>query len=408
MKYILAILLVLFASYADIFLFRIGIIPVQPSSFLIPLFIVIGFLKYSVLDFGDLVKSHSFKILASILFFAMVYAAVSPAPMDLIVKKISLDAIAVLLYMFAVQFFRTEDKWLVFLVMFGAFVTLAGSVWYDFFIGLPKYSVKLGEAVRKGGFGENPNQASSGIKFLALGVLVFLSKFKTKKILFIGVMVVSVFLTMSRSGIVSVILILIFGTANSWNVNFKITTPVLFKSVFKMIILFVSLYLGLVLFAGVIRENVPAFTRGAAGERLDLLLGKNTDNIIAEDSGSGGGRADLLFMYIDKFIENPLGYGTAYTSDQRLVPLNTHNYYLFLAVNYGFLALILYLIYFWVGLKLSFKRDQFYYLIFLALLFFEGFVSHYIYYTRALLISLAFFDSLIYKPHIHNVKKIEV
>lgn len=399
MKFILAVLLILFASYADIFLFRVGVIPLQPSSFLIPLFLVICVVKYSILDFGDLFKTHSFKIFASILFFSLFYSAFTPVPMDLIIKKISLDAITILLYIFAVHFFRTEDKWLVFLVMFGAFVTLAGSVWYDYFVGLPKFSKSIEEMVRKGGFGENPNQASSGIKFLALGVLVFLYKFKTKKILFITAMVVSVFLTFSRSGIISVILILIFGTANSWDTKFKINPTSLFKSSFKMIIVFATLYVGLVMFAGIIKSEFPELARGAMGDRIDLLTGQGEGSVVSEDMGSGGGRGDLLFMYIDKFKQNPFGYGTAYTSDQRLVPLNTHNYYLFLAVNYGFLALILYLIYLWVGFRLSIKRDQFYYIIFLALLFFEGFVSHQIYYERAMLITLAFFDSLIYSKN---------
>ena len=399
MKYIIAVLLVLFASYADIFLFRIGIIPVQPSLFLIPFFLILCALNYSIKSYFDLFKSHTFKIFSAILLFSIVYAAFSPAETPIIIEKISLDIITLFFYIFAVQFFREEKKSLVFLVIFFAFLTLAGSVCYDFLIGLPKYNIKLEDAVRKGGFGENPNQAASGIKFLALGVLVFLHRFKAKKILFISVMVISVFLTFSRSGIISVILILVFGTANNWNINFKISIPILFKSLFRMAFLFTGMYLGLVLFAGVIKDNFPAFTRGSAGERLDLLLGKGKGSVIAEDTGSGGGRGDLLLRYVDRFVENPLGYGTGYTNMRKYNGLNTHNYYLFLAVNYGFIAFILYLVYIWYGYKLAFRKDQFYYLIFLTLIVFEGFISHSIYYERALLISLAFFDSLLYKQN---------
>lgn len=407
MKYLIAFLLIIFASYADIFLFRVEIIPVQPSSFLIPFFLVLCGLKYSIQSYFDIFKSHSFKLFFTILIFSIVYAAFSPAETTVIKTDISLSIITLLFYVFSVQFFRTEERWLVFLVMFLAFLTLAGSVWYDFIFGLPKYNIKLAEAVRKGGFSENPNQAASGIKFLALGVLVFLHKFKTKKNLFIAALVISVFLTFSRSGIVSVILILIFGTANSWNTKFTITMPVLFKSLFKMAFLFTGLYLGLILFAGIIKDNFPAFTMGSAGDRIDLLLGKRKGSVIKEDIGSGG-RGDLLFMYIDKFVKNPLGHGTGYTSDQRLFPLNTHNYYLFLAVNYGFLALIVYIVYLWAGFKLALKQDEFYYIIFLALLFFEGLISHSIYFERALLISLAFFDSLIYKKKIQQIKSYEL
>ncbi len=402
MKYVIAIFLILFASYADIFLFRIGVVSLQPSEFLIPLFFIFCLLKYSIKSYFDLFKSHSFKLLFALLLFSIVYSAFSSAETQSIITKISLDTITLLFYMFSVQFFRTEKKEIVFLVILLAFLTLAGSVFYDFFIGLPKHNTKLIEAVRKGGFGENPNQAASGIKFLALAVLVFLCKYKIIRTIFIGIMVISVFLTFSRSGTVSVLLILVIGTANNWNTKFTITISVLFKSLFRMAFLFTGLYLGLVLFAGIIKDNFPAFTRGTAGERMDLLLGKSKRSVISEDIGSGGGRGDLLFKFSDMFAEKPLGYGTGFTSDSRFNSLNTHNYYLALAVNFGFLALVMYLLYIWYGYKLSLRTDQFYYFIFLTLIVFEGFISHSIYYERSLLISLAFFDSLIYKREDEN------
>ena len=71
MKYLIAILLILFASYADIFLFRIGVVPFQPSSFFIPLFLGVCIVKYPVLDYIDLFKSHSFIVFTVILFFSI-------------------------------------------------------------------------------------------------------------------------------------------------------------------------------------------------------------------------------------------------------------------------------------------------------------------------------------------------
>lgn len=334
--------------------------------------------------------------------FSVLYAIFSPASQSIIITNITLDIIALLIYLFSVQFFRSENKWLVCMVILLSFLTLAISVCYDFLIGLPKHNIKLVEAVRKGGFGENPNQAASGIKFLALGSLVFFNKYKLKKTLIIVFMVLAVFLTFSRSGIISVILLLVFGIANNWDKKFKITVPVLFKSVIKMTIVFSIIYLGLVLLADLIKATNPSFTRGSAGARIDLLIGKSDKSIIAEDRGTGGGRGDLLLNYIEDFTNKPFGYGTAYTSDKRYNPLNTHNYYLFLAVNYGILALIVYFIYLWSGFKRAIKRDKFYYIIFLALLLFEGFISHSIIHERALLISLALFDSFIYNTKIHN------
>ena len=400
MKYLIGVLLILFASYADIFLYRIGIAPAEPSLFFIPIFLVICLLRYSILDIWDLLRSHSTRFLAAILFLSSVYACISPASVSVITTRIALDLITFLMYIFTVQFFRSEPKKLVILVLVFAFITISGSVWYDYFVGLPKFKQSLEEMLRKGGFGENPNQAASAIKFLALGILVFLHKFKLKKTLLITAMVITVFLTFSRSGIVSIILILVLGTANNWNPKFNINPSRLFKSFFSMFFLFVSLYIGLVSFAGFLKNEFPELGRGAMGDRIDLLLGNSEKSVIAEDVSSSGGRGNLFLMYLNKSINNPFGHGTGYTEDGKLVDLNTHNYYLFLAVNFGLLALILYLIYFWTGFRISLRQNQFYYLIFLALLFFEGFISHSIFQERALLISLAFFDSLIYnKEH---------
>lgn len=397
MKYLIGIFIILFASFADIFLFRIGIIPYPPAKFLIPLFLIIVVITYPLKDLLDLFKTHSAKFFLFVFLISVVYSVISPATTDVIKTEIVLNLLSLLLYIFIVHFFRTENIKVVFLVLFLSFVVLSGSLFYDFFIGLPKFSLALKEMARKGGFGENPNQASSALKFLGLCVLVLLQQSKSKRTLFISALVVSVFLTFSRSGIVSIILILIFGTANNWSSEFKITTPVLFKSLFKMAFVFAGLYMILILFAGIIRESSPEFSRGAAGERLDLLLGKSKRNAITEDVGSGGGRGDLLIKYFEDFKKNPLGYGTGFSSDERFNYLNTHNYYLFLAINFGFIALVIYLIYLYHGLKLAFRANQFYYLIFYVLLFFEGFVSHHIYVDRSILVSLAFFDSLIYR-----------
>lgn len=398
MKYLLAFLIILFASYADIFLFRIGLAPAEPAMFFIPLFFVIAAVKYSILDFADIFRSHTFKFLATVVFFSIVYTVISPADNETVKTKTTLNIMSLLLYLFAVHFFRTENKKLVLIVLSLAFISIAGSVVYDFLIGLPRTNQKLIDAVRKGGFGENPNQAASAIKFLALGVLVFLSKKKQMRLLIIALMVVSVFLTMSRSGIVSVVLIIIFGTANNWQSKFQITIPNLVKSSFKMVFIFLTLFISLVLLSGVIKENFPAFTRGEAGQRLDLLTGQSKSRSVTQDV-TGGGRGKVAGDYLNKFKKKPFGYGTGYTASRRHNPLNTHNYYLLLAVNYGFIALILYLIYLRFGINISIKHDQFYYLIFIILILFEGLISHSVYHERALLVSLAFFDSLIYSKN---------
>ncbi|WP_411895054.1 O-antigen ligase family protein [Winogradskyella sp. A2] len=398
MKYILGILIILFATYADIFLFRIGIVPLEPALFLIPLFIVVSVIKYPVIDYLSVFKSHSFKLLAFVLFMSMIYSAFSNASSEVIIQKISLNLITLLLYLYIVHFFRTENKQLVVAVaVIGTFV-LGGSILYDFFYGLPKHNIDLAMSVRKGGFGENPNQAASGVKFLALASLVYLTKSKTLKYIVIAFMCLTVFMTFSRSGLVSIILILAFGALNNWNFNFQQEISVLFQRFFKLFLLFAILYVSLIALADVIRENFPEFTRGEAGERLDLLTGKSKSRNMHQGAIEGG-RAELLIDYIDKFVKNPLGYGTGYSSDKRVNGgmLNTHNYYIYLAVNLSFLTLVAFLVYVYYNFKLAFQYNQFYYFLFAVMFFLEGFFTHNLFYERSVLVCVAFFDSCIYK-----------
>ena len=397
MKYILGILIILFASYTDIFLYRVNVIPVTPSSFLIPLFFALFVIKYNIKDILTRFKSHTFKFFFFILVLSVLYSSFAKAPSDVLITIISLDVINIILYVFILHFFCVEDKQTIFIVIFVAFIILAGSVWYDFIFGLPKNNLTLEQMVRKGGFGENPNKAASGIKFLALGVLFFLENVKTKKYLFVALMVISVFVTFSRSGTVSVILILLLGTINNWSSSFQIDLPKLIKNGFRLIILFSILYLTLLVLAGVIKENFPAFTRGAAGERMDLLLGQSEKSAIAEDTGSGGGRGDLFFKYIDTFVSNPLGSGTGFSSDKNFNHLNTHNQYLYFAVNYGIFGLLAFLFFIGYSINFSINMNQFYTFIFFFIFVFEGLIAHDIFSERAILVSLAFFDSLLYR-----------
>ncbi|SFT14205.1 O-antigen ligase like membrane protein [Zhouia amylolytica] len=405
MKYILALLLILFASYSDIFLYRIHINPAPPSQLLIPLFLAVFILTYPLKSFIDIVKSHTFKFLLFLFLLSVVYAAFSEASQEILISKISLNLITLLFYSFSLHFFRTENRQTKLIVLVVSFIVLSVSIWFDFLIGLPEYSTKLAESVRKGGFGENPNQAASGVKFLALSILSLIFMQTTKKYLVVALLVATVFITLSRSGIVSVILILILVNINNWNPRFEITLDKLFKSFFKMIFLFSLLYIALLSLSDVIKTNFPAFTRGAAGERLDMILGKSDKGVIEEDTHARGGRGALFIKYLNEFMEEPLGHGTGYTTDQNFNSLNTHNYYLFLAVNLGIIALGAYLFYILFGFRLSLRYDLFFYFIFWTLIFFEGFISHGMLYERPIIICLAFFDSMIYKGINHELNE---
>ena len=271
MKYLLGLLLVLFASYADIFLFRVNVVPLEPSMFLIPLFIVIGFLKYSITDMYDILKSHTFRFFAFITLLTILYSVFTKASEEVIITEISLNFITLLLYIIAVHFFRTESKPLVTTVIIVGLLLCGGSVVYDLMFGLPNQSLKLAQSVRKGGFGENPNQAASGIKFLALCALVLIWNKKYARFFVLTFLLITVFVTFSRSGLVSVFFILALGAINNWSNQFQKNPVAMILSFFKLIVLFIFIAISLVVLANVIRANFPQFTRGEAGKRLDLL-----------------------------------------------------------------------------------------------------------------------------------------
>jgi len=395
-KKILLVFLVLFASYSDIFLYRMGIVPIQPSKSLIPLFIGLFFLYYSPKGYLDILKTHTFKFVFFILVLKILYSIPSRAEGSIITEEIVRQVLTILIYLSALHTFRTATEKEVRLFFIACVALLAGSVWYDFFIGLPKYNLDLAQSLRKGGFGENPNQSASGIKFLGLGLLFLLNKNILARNTLIFFMVSSIFLTFSRGGIVSIILILLLGTFNSWSTVLKIDPIKQSKNIFKIIVLFAALYGALLVFADFIRSEVPAFTRGAAGERMDLLLGQSDQVIMEGSDDSDLSRVGLFKKYLNDFFDNPMGYGTGYSADRAFNQLKTHNYYLYFAVNFGIFALLAYLFYLLQNLKLAFRHKQFYYLLFGLLLMLEGLFSHSIMIERAILISIAFFDSLMY------------
>lgn len=398
MRYVLAGFIVMFASYSDIFLFRMGINPVTPSKLVIPMFIVCGFLAYPIKQLLTSMKTHSFKLLALILFLSLVYSPVSKASSTVIIEKISLNAITLLMYLVAVHFFRTENAKLIRLTLIASVVVLGGSVIYDFLVGLPVFGEATTSNVRKGGFGENPNQAATGIKFLTLAALVYLTEKVKLRYLTIAVMFLSVFLTFSRSGLLSIVLIMAMGVMNNWQNNFQQSLSSMLSRSLKMVAFFLMLFVLLLALADAIRANFPQFTRGDAGKRLDLLTGQ-IDKEDFEHQATEGGRTDLVFIYLDEFLAYPFGYGTGHSSDKLANgnKLNTHNYFLYLGINLGIVAIFSYLYYLVLSMRLSIKHDQYFYFVFAMLFALEGIFTHNLLHERPIIICLALFDGTIYR-----------
>ena len=63
-------------------------------------------LKYSIKGYIDIIKSHTFKLLFFVLILSIIYTVASKASTDIIITVISLNLITLLLYVFALHFFK--------------------------------------------------------------------------------------------------------------------------------------------------------------------------------------------------------------------------------------------------------------------------------------------------------------
>ena len=396
MRLVLTILLVLFASYADIFLYRRGIVPVTPAYFLIPLFMMLFVVANNPLKYLSLTKSHTFQFFAMIVVLSIIYANISIARPGPIITTMVLSVISLLLYWFAVHFFRTVDKRYLGIFLILAFITLSCSLWYDVLKGLPAPTNLVKGNLRKGGFAENPNTAASGIKFLGFALLFYFRKNKLWRNIFLILTVFSVFLTFSRSGIISVVLMTLALLMNNWEEKFNIKGLDVIKKGMKVIFIFGMLYLLIYSLVDILRSEIPELNEGDAAARIDQLLGKGDQTIINQDDNTQFGRNTLLKRYSRVFFENPEGMGTAFASDPMLNLLNTHNYYLYVGVEYGIFGLFAFLLFLFRCIKIGIKKNSFYYLVLGCLLAFEGLISHGMFEERAIILVIAFFDALIY------------
>jgi hypothetical protein len=273
---------------------------------------------------------------------------------------------------------------------------MAGSIWYDMFIGLPRTDIELIGSARKGGFAENPNVAASAVKFLGLGLLFLYRKEKKMRTIVLVITFISVFLTFSRSGLFSVLMFMILLILNEWKVYFNLKMSRLVLTGIKTIFVLGFFYMLLLVFANFIRTEVPAFREGDAAARLDFLTGQSKAGVISKDDTSSYGRKTLVIRYLGDFYSNPLGLGTAYCSDKSINLKNTHNFYLKTAVEYGILGLIIFLAFLFKSFKLAFSANNFYYLVFILLILFECTISHFLFQEKPIIVVLALLDAQIY------------
>jgi hypothetical protein len=387
MKYLLFILLFIFTTSLDRYLFNSGVIPLEPSKFFIPLFLIISVLSYKYELYLSVFKTHTFKFFLIFFFLSIFFSTISEASFEVVITDIVNKIITLMLFTMAMCFFHKYDIKLTKTLFFISIVVLGLSIWYDTFFGLEFTKIGL----RKGGFATSPNAASSAIKLLGFCLIINIKNSKSRLLLLLFI-ASTIFITFSRSGFLSLLIIIIFLVINQWSPKFNVNAWKLISSSFKIIAIGLVSYFILLNIADILQKQIPEFSEGSAGKRIDLLLGRsNPNDIMFLDQGESG-RETVALKFIDLFKDNPFGYGTGYTSDIEINSTNTHNYYLTAAIDFSIIGLLVLIWFLFSGFKFAIKFNYYYYFIFFILLFFECFVSHDLFTHRAIIISLAFMD----------------
>lgn len=337
-------------------------------------------------------RTHTFYVLLAFVIIGLVYSLKEGPSTEAIMTELINAVITLLFYAFTlILFSRTDDKlikWFLFASMF----CIIGSLLYDMFVGLDA----MNEDLRKGGFAGNPNIAASAMKLLGLCAIYLYRENKTARTLLLVFVVLSVFMTFSRSGMLGIVLMAFFLLLNNWKSHIEINAKTVTQAFAKMILSFVAIYMVLLTATNYLKQEIPEFGMGDAAKRIDMLLGRATSTTGTRDDQGKYGRKGLLKLYIKKFRENPMGYGTGHTSDKLINLKDTHNFYLKMAVNYGIIGLLILLTFFFISAKKSIQYDNYYYLVFTVVIMAECIASHNILQERPTLIALAFFDSKLY------------
>lgn len=376
MKTAIAICAILFLCVGDIFLYRKGLLPLEPSVTLAPVFILLCLKVYGA-SFLTVFRSTSSWVFFVFFVFAVMFSVF--AVYD-VFYAIGNAMLSFLVYSVAALMFLSDESKAQKRIMLLAYVILVGSILMDFVTG-------VAEAQRGAGFAENPNNAAVRVVLLMVVLAFFLTERK-QMILLVTLSVLAVFLTLSRSGIILVATgaMLVLAT-KLWNVQRASKLP---QFLLKALPVFAVAALIFISVAPKIATYVPAFASRSAMERISQITGE-ADMINESDVGDEG-RVSIAKTYFGRFKENPLGYGTAASMDRGFYHKATHNMFLRIAIDFGILGL-LFLIFFIIrGFYLSFRYDNLYgiavYVVFaVTCMFTNGLFEN-----RTFLICLAFVD----------------
>jgi hypothetical protein len=380
MRILISVLFVIVIAVADIFLFREGVFPVEPSLTILPVlcFLVLFQRKYFS-NIYLLDKNTGFFFIA-LMILSIIYAPFSDY--DNVWTSIGLFVISVFLYISAFVFFIKTDVKIIRIILLIALFLLGSSMLFDLFF-------KYDYVTRGAGFAENPNGAALRISYIVVPLLHLINnKINKTIVLIMGFLLI--FLTLSRSGFflyTTIIMLSIASNNNTLFLNANIK-----KRFFKTVLIIFVFGLFFYSMIGFLVEIIPAFQTETVAERIDQLSGKKS--LVSESDQEEGGRLNLIRNYVALVLENPLGYGTGMSSNRDFYHAATHNLFLRVFIDFGIFGFFTLFLFILRGIKIGLNEKNIYYLTFFSLIFLSSFFTNTLIENRTFIITLAVMNVL--------------
>ena len=374
MMLFISLFVVLFLSVSDIFFYRLGWLPAEPSVTLLPVFFIITLFNFSEKIY---LLKYATGFRYFLLFLGMSILFLQPDQLTPSTYIIGNHGITFFLFISSVLFFVNVEPNRVFGIFLFSFAVLGGSILYDIFISTTS-------EIRGSGFAENPNNAALRIVFLLIGILRFVER-KWIALFFCLLTFLLVSLTLSRSGIITLVAV------------FFIYFPVKFSNVRRIRnlpkrILFYLPIFGLLLFllsqvVLILPDYLITFEHRAALERIEQIAGRGE---LLTDSDVEGGRVNILKDYFDLFLDNLIGYGTGYSINRAFYDKATHNMFLRFAIDYGIIGVISLIAFIYSFFRQSLMSNNFYMFFLILAASIACFFTHSLFENRTFIIVLAF------------------
>lgn len=386
-------LLIFFLSVTDIFLYRIELLPAEPSLTLLPLFFTLilfrDFDKFTLLKRIRGFNPFLVFLGISILFVRFDEIATS-------VYVIGNHLITLVLFFTTGLFFIKCNPYIILRVFLFSFLILGGSILND--VLFSQNNGLIDTSLRGAGFAENANNASLRIVFLMIGILKFL---ENKRYIFIIVLLAFIFvlLTLSRSSIiilaVAVVVLLPFKF-----LFLKKIRQLPYKFIRALPLILIAFYfLSQILI--ILPKIIPAFEHRAAIERIDQISGKLD---LVSDSDLEGGRIVIFKDYFDIFLDNILGYGTGFSLNRDFYEKSSHNLFLRHAIDYGIVGVVCLIIFFYRYFYKSLDRDDIYLFTFILCSSIACFFTQSLFENRTFVIIFSFLVLNASKSKIYSIE----